>query len=255
MDAEASAKKRQHAVDVKDQRDRKESRALLQRLFPYMPETSLATILDHGFEKRSGRVGRTKTLDEVTKANLAVNAHIRHNYTTYDSFYSTMKTNDDKRNIRARARMAVNDQVNRIARSWRLGDLDAKRVNHNMFIKPSKPLPDTVTTIIDRMEADAPYGSSDADAPMEDIAHITALSLFNDSQDLPQSTKSSVQKRQRVRHSRKSQRPHRQVTTGAVQKTLKQVRTPPTRIQPKRGAAALDKALASLGLNEALPST
>ena len=86
-----------------------------------MPSSSLTAILDHGFEKGSGRVGRAQKLDEVVKANLAVNAHIRHTMTDYDSLYSTMKAAGPAQDVRTQARIAVYDQVKRIADSWRTG--------------------------------------------------------------------------------------------------------------------------------------
>ena len=88
-----------------------------------MPSSSLTAILDHGFEKGSGRVGRAQKLDEVVKANLAVNAHIRHTMTDYDSLYSTLKAADPShaQDVRTQARIAVYDQVKRIADSWRTG--------------------------------------------------------------------------------------------------------------------------------------
>ena len=86
-----------------------------------MPSSSLTAILDHGFEKGSGRVGRVQKLDEVVKANLAVNAHIRHNMTDYDSLYSTLKAADPAQDVRTQARNAVYDQVKRIADLWRTG--------------------------------------------------------------------------------------------------------------------------------------
>ena len=211
MDAEASAEKRRHAVAVKDQRDREESWALLQRLFPHMPATSMETILNHGFAKRSGRVGRTKTLDEVAKANLVVNAHIRHNHTAYDSLYSTMKLDNNKQDVKVRARMAVYKQVQRIAETWRTGgtNSDVMPIGLEKPAKVSKQESNIKGTVSDHPKMH--HADSDADVVMEDVDETTD------------------------HRSTRVKRHDRRVASGCVQKTLHGERTRPTRVQPKRG--------------------
>lgn len=48
-------------------------------------------ILEHGFQKGSGRVGRSQILEDRLKVQLAVNAHIRHRLTQYDSILAAHK--------------------------------------------------------------------------------------------------------------------------------------------------------------------
>lgn len=193
-----------------------------------MPATSMETILDHGFAKGSGRVGRTKTLDEAAKANLAVNAHIRDNHTAYDSLYSTMKSDDKKQDVKVRARMAVYKQVQRIAETWRTGitNSDVKPIDLKKSARVSKQESDINSTVSNHPEMH--HTNSDADVAMEDVDRVTS------------------------HPSQRVKRPGRRVASGGVQKTLKVERTRPTRIQPKRGLAALDAALASMDLNQAI---
>jgi len=103
----------------KDQRDITHARDLLFQHFPRIPRDSAEEILKHGFLKGSGRVGRSTTLDEELKIELAVNAHIRHRFTNYDSLYSQLKTTNIAGDLKKQARTKVYDQVNQIAYSWR----------------------------------------------------------------------------------------------------------------------------------------
>ena len=80
-----------------------------------MPEGACSEILEHGFQKGSGRVGRSGTLGDKIKVQLAVNAHIRHRMTQYDAILAANKGQDAK----LAAREIVNGQVQAIANSWR----------------------------------------------------------------------------------------------------------------------------------------
>ena len=91
---------------------------MLLTFFPNIPEGACFEILEHGFEKGSGRVGRSKTLENKLKVQLAVNAHIRHRLTQYDSILASNKGQDAK----LAARDMVYDQVKAIAESWRGGE-------------------------------------------------------------------------------------------------------------------------------------
>ncbi len=88
---------------------------MLLEFFPNIPECACAEILEHGFRKGSGRVGRSKTLENKLKVQLAVNAHIRHRLTQYDSILAANKGQDAK----LAAREIVYGQVIEIADSWR----------------------------------------------------------------------------------------------------------------------------------------
>lgn len=80
-----------------------------------MPEAACTEILGHGFQKGSGRVGRSQKLENRLKVQLAVNAHIRHRLTLYDSILAADKGQDAK----LTAREMVYSQVQAIADSWR----------------------------------------------------------------------------------------------------------------------------------------
>ena len=71
--------------------------------------------MEHGFQKGSGRVGRTRTLEDRLKVQLAVNAHIRHRLTPYESILAANKGEDAK----LVARNMVCGRVKAIADSWR----------------------------------------------------------------------------------------------------------------------------------------
>ena len=88
---------------------------MLLTFFPRIPEGACLEILEHGFQKGSGRVGRSGTLEDKLKVQLAVNAHIRHRLTQYDSILAVNKGQDAK----LAAREKVHDQVQAIADSWR----------------------------------------------------------------------------------------------------------------------------------------
>ena len=118
-DAVASAPGRREAVQAKDLRDNKKSRAAIRRLFPRMPVDSVEAILEHGFQKGSGRVGRTKILDEDKKVRLAVEAHIRHTFTPYDILLRGPKDSDLVGDLRReRARATVWPRIQEVLAQW-----------------------------------------------------------------------------------------------------------------------------------------
>ncbi|KAJ5286605.1 hypothetical protein N7478_002291 [Penicillium angulare] len=80
-----TSQRRSDAVDARDSKTISRARDLLLEEFPLMPRDSLKVILDHAFLKGSGRVGRTSMTTDKRKASLAVEAHIRHMHTPYES--------------------------------------------------------------------------------------------------------------------------------------------------------------------------
>ena len=104
---------------AKDSLDFHENWRSLFRFFPNMPEESAAEILDRGFQKGSGRVGRRKVLGDELRFQLAVNAHIRHKLTPYESILSQVSKNRNPSEAKRAARNAVHDQIQEIADSWR----------------------------------------------------------------------------------------------------------------------------------------
>ena len=88
---------------------------MLLQFFPNIPDDACIAILEHGFQKGSGRVGRSKKIKDRRKVQLAVKAHIRHRLTPYDSILAANEGQHDKR----AARDMVYSQVEAIANSWR----------------------------------------------------------------------------------------------------------------------------------------
>jgi hypothetical protein len=109
--AAATADLRAHAVKTRDEKDLSRARQILRNKFPLMPAESLEAIVDHAFLKCSGRVGRTTRKTDEQKANLAVEAHIRHTHTPYESLLDAGKA-------RQEAREAVWDMVQAIKTAW-----------------------------------------------------------------------------------------------------------------------------------------
>ncbi|KAL1959452.1 hypothetical protein VTO42DRAFT_1897 [Malbranchea cinnamomea] len=116
--ARETAASRSVAVAQKDARDERRARMLLERGFPAMPEDDLHAVLGHAFRKRSGRVGRSGTVrDEETKVRLAVEAHIRHVHTEYESL---LRSGVEK----SVAREQVWGKVKEIKEQWEKGKED-----------------------------------------------------------------------------------------------------------------------------------
>lgn len=81
-----------------------------------MPAASLETVVNHAFLKGSGRVGRTSKRTDERKAELAVEAHIRHTHTPYEELL-------DAGMDREEARELVWDTVQQIKAEWGWEDL------------------------------------------------------------------------------------------------------------------------------------
>lgn len=92
---------------------------MLYEEFPNIPEAAASDVLCHSFLKGSGRVGRTRTLSDESRINLAVNAHIRHKLTAYDSILASARDNKGRENIKRAAREQVHHQIQLTADSWR----------------------------------------------------------------------------------------------------------------------------------------
>ena len=86
--------------------------------------------MEHGFLKGSGRVGRSQKLEDRLKIQLAVNAHIRHRLTQYDSLLAANKGQDAK----LAARDMVYRQVQAIADSWHDTSSQAQTSKTRMLI-------------------------------------------------------------------------------------------------------------------------
>lgn len=118
-DAAASAPGRREAVLAKDLRDDKNTRAALCRVFPRMPIETAEIVLEHGFQKGSGRVGRSTTFDEDRKVEIAVEAHIRHNFTNYDTLLRGSASSIGRDSRREAARTTVKPLIQNLLSQWR----------------------------------------------------------------------------------------------------------------------------------------
>ncbi|KAI1110363.1 hypothetical protein F5Y14DRAFT_429166 [Nemania sp. NC0429] len=76
---------RRQAVIEHDLSVEKRFREAILSRFPRIPPEEIHAIAHHATMKRTGRVGRTGTIEIEEKALLATQAHIRHNKTDYDA--------------------------------------------------------------------------------------------------------------------------------------------------------------------------
>ncbi|KAH8699162.1 hypothetical protein BGW36DRAFT_294313 [Talaromyces proteolyticus] len=109
--ATQTAKDRAKAVLLRDARDQKKAQEVLKETFPKIPAHCAERILKHSFLKGSGRVGRTTTKSAEKKAQLAVEAHLRHEHTSYDSLLDDGAGRED-------ARAAVRNVVQGMKDQW-----------------------------------------------------------------------------------------------------------------------------------------
>jgi hypothetical protein len=81
-------------------------------LYPNAPEEVPSAVLRHSFAPGSGRVGTNWRMPLDERIDLAVEAHVRHQYTDYDSRW------DDRDEDREDERYRVQREVNDILRQW-----------------------------------------------------------------------------------------------------------------------------------------
>ena len=105
------------------------------RQFPSIGPRIAQEILDHGFEKRSGRVGRTGTLGLDDKVTLAVVAYARHKFTRYDQLLrEARKEMGWDSEAKWPVRRAVQPEVDEVLKRWR------KRVVTRRASKTNDPI-------------------------------------------------------------------------------------------------------------------
>ncbi|KAH0492921.1 hypothetical protein TgHK011_007848 [Trichoderma gracile] len=107
----ASRERRRGAVERRDAATQDAFEAAIFKCFPRIPKPDLTTILKRTLRKRSGRVGRTATLNLDKKAYLAVQAHVRHCHTDYDRLTKESRNRDA-------ARRAVRNRVSKLLVEW-----------------------------------------------------------------------------------------------------------------------------------------
>jgi hypothetical protein len=85
----------------------------IKALYPNCPKNRENEIANHACEKYSGRVGRTANAKKFDKAmiNLAVEAHIRHKETDYESQFTTGKT-------KGLIRSNVKQDITKVLQRW-----------------------------------------------------------------------------------------------------------------------------------------
>lgn len=116
-DKEERAKKNQKAAVVREVKDKEYIANFAQAIrkeYPNCPANRETAIAQHACEKHSGRVGRTANAKIFDKKmiDLAVEAHVRHTETNYDSQFGKGKR---KREIRSN----VSFDIQRVLRSWK----------------------------------------------------------------------------------------------------------------------------------------
>jgi hypothetical protein len=102
---------RRAATSVRDANDIAKACAEIDSQFPKIPIKEKEAVLNHGFKKHSGTVGRTSSITLSEKVLLAVIAHARHRHTGYDALLKGG-------NQRQVARKATREDVERVLRRW-----------------------------------------------------------------------------------------------------------------------------------------
>jgi hypothetical protein len=116
-DSDAREAARARAVERRARIDDEYVKKFEQRigdLFAACPPTNRRSIAEHACEKYSGRVGRTAAAKEFypDTIELAVRAHVRHQYTRYDELLGQGMDRQDARRI-------VGGEVDEMLQRWR----------------------------------------------------------------------------------------------------------------------------------------
>lgn len=112
----------------------------IQAQFPKIPAPEAEIVASKATKKRSGRVGRTGTLDMDTKVRLAVAAHIRHCHTGYDVM---MERGDTRDASRAAVQQTILDKLS----EWRgTKNLTGQKGQRNKTSRLSKSTMRATTT-------------------------------------------------------------------------------------------------------------
>lgn len=96
-------------------------KAILMR-FPQIPPEEAKEISEHTCEIGSGRVGRSGVVGIEAAVELAVQAHVRHNHTEYDTLLydgtEEYMTDDERQQLRFEAREQVSNRIDEILEQW-----------------------------------------------------------------------------------------------------------------------------------------
>ncbi len=115
-------------------------------------------------------MGRSTTLDEELKIELAVNVHIRHRFINYDSLYSSMKAENVAGDLKKTARTSVYDQVKEIAQSWRGLGVSKSIMSSDVSKEKTGGLEGNKN-----QDYDAPYDQRDSQEPLNRLWPKCAL--------------------------------------------------------------------------------
>ncbi|KAF2121575.1 hypothetical protein BDV96DRAFT_564597 [Lophiotrema nucula] len=154
-------------VETKDQ-----IRAAVRDLFPKIPVWDLNAIVNHAFQEGTGRVGNAKDVPLARRVQLAVVAHIRHNYTEYDKLLKVGSW--------AEARVKVEPVSLAKLKEWRdENDTDEVEETFREVIVLDDDEDDSdVTMSGDERDSSAEIISSRAPArelPVDDVAYVTRV--------------------------------------------------------------------------------
>lgn len=111
VQAKETLSTRQVAVAKRDVSDIAKADSEIRVQFPKIPDAERRLVLKHGFQKSSGRVGRTGLIPLPKKVLLAVIARVRHRHTEYDYMLRKGIPRDD-------ARKATRTKIESVLRSW-----------------------------------------------------------------------------------------------------------------------------------------
>ena len=110
--------RRRAVVAGRDSHAKAAFEAAIKAQFSKIVSDEAGVVAEKAMKKRSGRVGRTSTLNLETKARLAVLAHIRHCHTKYDQLVEEKGKEE--------ARKQVHAKIRTVARQWGANDLNQK---------------------------------------------------------------------------------------------------------------------------------
>jgi hypothetical protein len=103
---------RQDAVAKKDARLTTKAEEQILLSYPKIPPSLVEELLNHTLQKRSGRVGRTGTLELEVVVRLAVGAFVRHRFTGYEALLKEGMG-------REKARETVREECERVMAEWK----------------------------------------------------------------------------------------------------------------------------------------
>ena len=96
-------------------------RIRLLALYPHMPSRVIWGVIDLALRECTGYAGLSGLLKDELKIRLTVSSYIRNNMTKYSSLVPSYRNTQTKRESKRLAAVAVQEEVDKIANSWRNG--------------------------------------------------------------------------------------------------------------------------------------